>query len=171
MWKQNKQNGFQEESKVNGKSKQVEFDVVPVESNDDYIDEEETSIDVIPVESEGNDSDEEEIQAQEPPQEQADSIAASRPKKNIRKSQRVTNMVAYALPMVEESVPTTFKEVKRHPENADMPTKRYQGKSKWAAMAFSFFESKVILESNEQKNPNHYLSLERHTSSAKEKNA
>eukprot|EP00268_Persea_americana_P039753 TRINITY_DN39386_c2_g1_i1.p1 TRINITY_DN39386_c2_g1~~TRINITY_DN39386_c2_g1_i1.p1 ORF type:complete len:143 (-),score=40.62 TRINITY_DN39386_c2_g1_i1:167-595(-) len=127
MWKQNKQNGFQEESKVNGKSKQVEFDVVPVESNDDYIDEEETSIDVIPVESKGDDSDEEEIRAQEPPQEQADSIAASRPKMNIRKLQQVTNMMAYALPMVKESVPTTFKEAKRHPENVDMPTKVVTG--------------------------------------------
>ena len=127
MWKQNKQNAFREESKANAKLKQVKFDVIPVELEDDYTDEEETPIDVIPVESKGDDSDEEEIRAQEPPQEQADSIAASRPKKNIRKSQRVTNMVAYALPMVEESVPTTFKEVKRHPENADMPTKVVTG--------------------------------------------
>ncbi|RWR77058.1 Retrovirus-related Pol polyprotein from transposon TNT 1-94 [Cinnamomum micranthum f. kanehirae] len=100
MCKQNKQNDFQEESKAIGTSKQVEFDVIPFES-------------------EGDDTNEEEIPAQEPPQEQADSIAASRPKRNIRKPQRFTDIVAYALPMVEECVPTTYKYAKRHSESVE----------------------------------------------------
>ncbi|KAJ8643984.1 hypothetical protein MRB53_005732 [Persea americana] len=112
----NEQNGSQDESKASGKSKQVEFDVIPIKSNGDYTNEEETPVDVIPVELEGDDIGEEETPAQEPPQEQADSIAASRPKRNIRKPQRFTDMVAYALPMVEECVPTTYKEAKRHSE-------------------------------------------------------
>ncbi|KAJ8639086.1 hypothetical protein MRB53_015780 [Persea americana] len=96
----NKKNGSQEESKAYGASKQVQFDVIPVES-------------------EGDDTNEEETPAQEPPQEQADSIATSIPKRNIRKPQRFTNMVAYALPMVEECVPTTYKEAKRHSESVE----------------------------------------------------
>ncbi|KAJ8632730.1 hypothetical protein MRB53_026066 [Persea americana] len=120
----NKQNGAsQDGSKASGKSKQVEFDVVPVKSDGDYTNEEETPVDVILVELEDDDTDKEETPAQEPPQEQADFIAASRSKRNIRKRQRFTDMVAYALPMVEESVPTTYKEDKRHLENADMLTK------------------------------------------------
>ena len=75
--------------------------------------------DVIPVESEGDDTNEEETLVQEPPQEQVDSIAASRPKRNIRKPQRFTDMVAYALPMVEECVPTTYKEAKRHSKSVE----------------------------------------------------
>ncbi|KAJ8624508.1 hypothetical protein MRB53_033038 [Persea americana] len=81
----NKQNGSQYESKASGKSKQVEFDVISVKSDGDYTNEEETPVDVIPVELEGDDTGEEETPAQEPPQEQADSIATSRPKRNIRK--------------------------------------------------------------------------------------
>ena len=61
----------------------MEFDVTPVKSDDDYTNEEKTPIDVIPVELEGDDTDEEETLAQEPPQEQADSIVVSRPKRNI----------------------------------------------------------------------------------------
>ncbi|KAJ8616233.1 hypothetical protein MRB53_035605 [Persea americana] len=119
------QNGSQDESKASGKSKQVEFDVIPVKSDGDYTNEEETPVDVIPVELEGDDTSEEEVPAQEPPQEQADSIAASKPKKNIRKPQRFTDMVAYALPMVEECVPTTYKEAKRHLESSkENPKKR-----------------------------------------------
>ncbi|KAJ8648884.1 hypothetical protein MRB53_001907 [Persea americana] len=94
----NEKNGSQEESKANGRSKEVEFDVIPAES-------------------EGDDTNEEETPAQEPPQEQADSITASRRKRNIRKPQRFTDMVAYVLPMVEECVPTTNKEAKRHSES------------------------------------------------------
>ncbi|KAJ8647687.1 hypothetical protein MRB53_000710 [Persea americana] len=73
----NKQNGSQDESKASGKSKQVEFDVIPVKSDGDYTNEEETPVDVIPVELEGDDTDEEETPAQESPQEQADSITAN----------------------------------------------------------------------------------------------
>ncbi|KAJ8619600.1 hypothetical protein MRB53_028129 [Persea americana] len=115
----NKQNGSQDESKASSKSKQVEFDVIPVRSDGDNTNKEETLVDVIPIELEGDDTDEEETPAQEPPQEQANSIAASRPKRNIRKPQRFTDMVAYALPMVEECVPTTYKEAKRHSESVE----------------------------------------------------
>ena len=72
MWKQNKQNGSQEESKASGKSKHVEFDifdVIPVNSSGDYTNEEETPIDVIPIELEGDVTNEEETPAQELPQE------------------------------------------------------------------------------------------------------
>ena len=36
MWKQNRQNGSQEKSKTSGKSKQVEFGVIPLESESDF---------------------------------------------------------------------------------------------------------------------------------------
>ncbi|KAJ8615552.1 hypothetical protein MRB53_034924 [Persea americana] len=52
-----------EESKANGKSKQVEFDVIPVKLDGDYMNEEETPVDVIPVELEGDDTGEEETPA------------------------------------------------------------------------------------------------------------
>ncbi|KAJ8626068.1 hypothetical protein MRB53_019375 [Persea americana] len=76
-------NALTDESKASDKSKQVEFDVNPVKSDGDYTNEEETPVDIIPVELEGDGTDEEETPAQEPPQKQADSIAASRPKRNI----------------------------------------------------------------------------------------
>ncbi|KAJ8621610.1 hypothetical protein MRB53_030139 [Persea americana] len=65
----NKQNGSQDESKASGKSKQVEFDVIPVKSDGDYTNEEETPVDVIPFELEGDDTGEKETPAQRPPQE------------------------------------------------------------------------------------------------------
>ncbi|KAJ8645844.1 hypothetical protein MRB53_007592 [Persea americana] len=46
----NKQNGSQDESKASGKLKQEEFDVIPIKSDGDYTNEEETPVDVIPVE-------------------------------------------------------------------------------------------------------------------------
>ncbi|KAJ8632407.1 hypothetical protein MRB53_025743 [Persea americana] len=57
---ENKQNGSQDESNASGKSKQVEFDVIPVKLDGDYKNEEETPVDVIPIELEGDDTDEEE---------------------------------------------------------------------------------------------------------------
>ena len=95
MCKQNKKNGSQEESKASGNSKQVEFDVIPVESK-------------------GDDTDKEETPAQETPQEQEGSITASRPRRKICKPQRFADMVAYAHPIVEECVPTNYKEAKSH---------------------------------------------------------
>ncbi|KAJ8649791.1 hypothetical protein MRB53_002814 [Persea americana] len=91
-----------EESKANGTSKQVEFDVIPIELN-------------------GDDTYEEKTPAQEPlpEQEEEDSIAASRQKRNIQKPQWFTDIVAYALPMVGECVPTTYKEAKMHSESVE----------------------------------------------------
>ncbi|KAJ8646583.1 hypothetical protein MRB53_008331 [Persea americana] len=109
----------EDESKASGKSKQVEFDIISVKSDDDYTNEEKTPVDVILIELEGDETGEEKTPVQEPPQEEADSIAISRPKRNIRKPQRFTDMVAYALLMVEECVPTTYKKAKRHSESVE----------------------------------------------------
>ncbi|KAJ8632501.1 hypothetical protein MRB53_025837 [Persea americana] len=47
---ENKPNDSQEESKANGTSKQVKFDVIPVESEDDDTNEEETPVQEPPQE-------------------------------------------------------------------------------------------------------------------------
>ena len=53
-------------------------------------------------------SDEEEVSTQEP-QQQQESIAVNRPRREIQKPARFVDMVAYALPVVDD-VPSTFLE-------------------------------------------------------------
>ena len=68
------------------------------------------------VDSSGDDSDgknsdldEEEAPFQKPSQQLA-SIAASRPKREIRKPVMFPYMVAYALPIIDDDVPFTYRE-------------------------------------------------------------
>ena len=58
---------------------------------------------------------EEEVLTQEPPQQQ-ESIAVNRPRREIQKPARFSDMVAYALPVVDE-VPFTYREAIRSSEN------------------------------------------------------
>ena len=48
---------------------------------------------------------------------QPESIATSRPKRNIRKPARYSDMVAYALPVIDDDVPNTYKEAVYSSEN------------------------------------------------------
>jgi len=61
-------------------------------------------------------SDEEEVPTQEPPQQQ-ESIATGRPRREIRKPARFIDMVAYASPIVNDDVPTTYNEAVQSSEN------------------------------------------------------
>ncbi|KAK0597501.1 hypothetical protein LWI29_025983 [Acer saccharum] len=58
---------------------------------------------------------EEEVLTQEPSQQQ-DSIAVRRPRREIRKPARFVDMVAYALPIVNDDVPSSYKEAIRSSE-------------------------------------------------------
>ena len=60
--------------------------------------------------------DEEEVLTQEPSQQQ-DSIAYRRPHREIRKPARFVDMVAYALPIVDDDVPSTYREAVSNPES------------------------------------------------------
>ncbi|KAL3821238.1 hypothetical protein ACJIZ3_007143 [Penstemon smallii] len=55
---------------------------------------------------------------QRPPQVE-ESIATSKPKRTIRKPARFTDLVAYALPIVSEDIPTTHKEAMHSTERAE----------------------------------------------------
>ena len=57
-----------------------------------------------------------EVLTQEPLQ-QLDSILKGRPRREIRRPARFTDMVAYALPMVDEDVPSNFQEASRSSES------------------------------------------------------
>ena len=84
---------------------QVEFEttVEPDSVHETESDSEVTNVDTI---------DEKEILPQESPQQQ-ESIAYNRPRREIRKPACFANMVAYALPIVGDDIPTTYKEVVR----------------------------------------------------------
>lgn len=60
-------------------------------------------------------SDEEEVPTQEP-QQQSEPIATRRQKRDIRKPARFTDMVAYALPVVDDDIPSTYTEAILSPE-------------------------------------------------------
>ncbi|TXG52062.1 hypothetical protein EZV62_021231 [Acer yangbiense] len=49
---------------------------------------------------------------------QPESIATSRPKRHIQKPARYTDMVAYALPVIDDDVPINYKEAVNSPEHA-----------------------------------------------------
>ena len=70
-------------------------------------------------EIDGTSTDEVEDPAHESPQ-QPYSIAANRPERQKRKpGWLITDMVAYALPMVEDDIPSTYKEAERSLESVD----------------------------------------------------
>ncbi|KAH9679095.1 hypothetical protein KPL71_025975 [Citrus sinensis] len=56
------------------------------------------------------------VLTQEPSQ-QEDSIAYRRPRREIRKPARFVDMVAYALPIVDDDVPSTYREAVSNPES------------------------------------------------------
>ncbi|KAH9680676.1 hypothetical protein KPL71_026642 [Citrus sinensis] len=56
-------------------------------------------------------NDDEEVLTQEPSQQQ-DSIAYRRPRREIHRPARFVDMVAYALPIVDDDVPSTYREAK-----------------------------------------------------------
>ena len=57
----------------------------------------------------------EEVPTQEPLQQQ-DSIAYRRPRREIRKPARFDDIVAYALPITDDDVPSTYTEVISNPD-------------------------------------------------------
>ena len=69
-------------------------------------------------EDEETSTDEVEAPAHQSPQ-QTDSIAVSRPRREAKKPVWLTDMVAYALPIVSDDIPSTYKEAKRSSENVD----------------------------------------------------
>ncbi|KAK0579286.1 hypothetical protein LWI29_024013 [Acer saccharum] len=107
MLKQEKQKDSQVEKMNIGASQQVELEI--------------TSVDPVSVTEMDNDSSvtdeegEEEVLTQEPSQQQ-DSIAVRRPRREIRKPARFVDMVAYALPIVNDDVPSSYKEAIRSSE-------------------------------------------------------
>ncbi|KAM2303958.1 hypothetical protein ACFXTH_023714 [Malus domestica] len=105
MVNQNKHEGETEATETMSSSKQVELlktPVVPVRSD--------VSNTSPTVNSDDEDEDdEEEAPTQEPPQQQ-DYIATRRSRREIRKPARFTDIVAYALPVIEDDIPSAYKE-------------------------------------------------------------
>ena len=66
-------------------------------------------------EEESEDEQEEEAQASETPQRQ-ECIAKDKPKRNVVKPIRYANTVAYALPILEDDIPSTYKEASKSSE-------------------------------------------------------
>ncbi|BBG99268.1 transposable element gene [Prunus dulcis] len=114
MVNQNKHEGEIEATKTMSSSKQVELlktPVVPVRSD---------TTDTSPTvdSDEEDEDDEEEAPTQEPPQQQ-DSIAIRRSRREIRKPVRFTDIVAYALPVIEDDIPSAYKEAVRSSESVE----------------------------------------------------
>ena len=101
-----KQNDSQENEKTSRTLQQMEFEKV--------------KSDPAGVDETNNDSpltdDDEEVLTQEPSQQQ-DSIAYIRLLREIRKPARFVDMVAYALPIVDDDVPSTYREAVSNPES------------------------------------------------------
>uniref|UniRef100_A0A2N9I8X0 Integrase catalytic domain-containing protein n=1 Tax=Fagus sylvatica TaxID=28930 RepID=A0A2N9I8X0_FAGSY len=87
---------------------QVEFETPVISSKSDI----DSDVEV----DEGNSSDESEAPALTSSQ-LTDSIAVRRARREIRKPAKFVDMVAYALPMFEDDIPSTYKEVVRTPES------------------------------------------------------
>ena len=60
--------------------------------------------------------DNEEVLTWEPIQQQ-DSIAYRKPRREIRRPTRFVDMVAYALPIVDDDIPSTYRETVSNPES------------------------------------------------------
>ncbi|GMY18659.1 transposable element gene, partial [Fagus crenata] len=93
-----------EDSTVDSDSQQVEFETLVISLKSDT----DNGIEV----DEGNSSDESEAPALTSSQ-LTDSIAVRRARREIRKPAKFVDMVAYALPMFEDDIPSTYKEVVR----------------------------------------------------------
>ena len=91
-----------EESIVKSDPQQVEFETPVVSSKS-------VNTDNDIVVDEGNNLDESEASILTPSQ-LTKSIAVRRSKQEIQKSARYVDVVAYALPIVEEDIPSTYKE-------------------------------------------------------------
>ncbi|KAM2004372.1 hypothetical protein ACFX15_027830 [Malus domestica] len=105
MVNQNKHEGETEATETISSSKQVELlntPVVPVRSDVT------TTSPTVNSDDEDED-DEEEALTQEPPQQQ-DYIATRRSRREIRKPARFTDIVAYAFPVIEDDIPSAYKE-------------------------------------------------------------
>ncbi|GKF35706.1 hypothetical protein Tco_0112464 [Tanacetum coccineum] len=63
------------------------------------------------------DYEEEEVQAEEPRQQQHESIATSKPKRNTKRLARLNDTVACASSVAADDVPTTYSEAVRDSEN------------------------------------------------------
>ena len=99
-----------EDSTVDSNSQQVEFETLVISSKTDT----DNDIEV----DEGNNSDESEAPALTSSQ-LTDSIAVRRARREIRKPAKFVDMVAYALPMFEDDIPSTYKEVVRTLESSE----------------------------------------------------
>ena len=73
------------------------------------------SVDEMDSDSPSTENDEE-VLTQEPSQQQ-DSIVFRRPHREIRKSTCFVDMVAYTLPIVDDDVPSTYREAVSNPES------------------------------------------------------
>ena len=99
-----KQKDSQEDDKTSSILQQVEFKKVKADlAGVDEMDTDSPSID-----------DEEEVLTQEPSQQQ-DSIAYRRPHREIRKPGCFVDMVVYALPIVDDDAPSTYREAVSNP--------------------------------------------------------
>nr|ABF81452.1 TIR-NBS type disease resistance protein [Populus trichocarpa] len=90
----------QEKEKQSGDAQQVELEtsVIPIKT-----------VQTIPTEGDSDESSDEE-DATTPATTQQESIATSKPKRVIKKPARYCNMVAYALPVIDDGIPYTYKE-------------------------------------------------------------
>ncbi|KAH9723177.1 Integrase catalytic domain-containing protein [Citrus sinensis] len=99
---------FQEDDKTSSTLQHVEFEKVKA----DLVGVDETNSDSPSTE------DDEEVLTQEPSQQQ-DSIAYRRPRREIHRLARFVDMVAYALLIVDDDVPSTYREAISNPKNAE----------------------------------------------------
>ncbi|KAH9800324.1 hypothetical protein KPL71_000620 [Citrus sinensis] len=101
-----KQKDSQEDDKTSSTLQHVEFEKVKADP---------AGVDEMDSDSPSTENDEE-VLTQEPSQ-QHDSIAYRMPHREIRKPARFVDMVAYALPIVDDDVPSTYREAISNPES------------------------------------------------------
>ncbi|KAH9771353.1 Integrase catalytic domain-containing protein [Citrus sinensis] len=101
-----KQKDSQEDDKTSSILQQVEFEKVKADP---------AGVDEMDNDSPSTENDKE-VLTHEPSQQQ-DSIAYRRPHREIRKPARFVDMVAYALPIVDDDVPSTYREAVSNPES------------------------------------------------------
>jgi len=77
---------------------ELETSVIPIKT-----------VQTIPTKEDSDESSDEE-DATTPATTQQESIAMSKPKRVIKKPARYCNMVAYALPVIDDGIPYTYKE-------------------------------------------------------------
>ncbi|KAG6741963.1 hypothetical protein POTOM_055244 [Populus tomentosa] len=105
-----KQEKSQEKDKQSGDAQQVELEtsVIPVKT-----------VQTIPTEGDSDESSDEK-DATTPATTQQESIAMSKPKRVIKKPARYCDMVAYALPVIDDGIPYTYKEAVQSPHMAQL---------------------------------------------------